>query len=73
MEPPHHSTPVSRGEPLAARARIIDARSRYQRGEATLEDLYAAADAYIAAIRAYGKATGQRLPVPGRSYTIRAL
>lgn len=58
---------------LDLRDKVIDLIHRQHRGEATVDDLYAAADAYIAGLRAYKKRTGKRLTIPGRSYLIRAL
>jgi len=42
-------------------------------GQATSAQVNAAAEAYIAAIRAHAKATGRKLPVPSRAHVVRAL
>lgn len=56
-----------------ARTHLIDTIRRHKRAEVSLEVLYAAADAYIAAIQAHAKATGRKFPIPRRGYLIRAL
>ena len=58
---------------LDMRDHVIAARSRFHRGEITLDDLYAVADRYIAALREYKKRTGKRLAIPSRAYLLRAL
>lgn len=56
------------------RNQLIEAKQRFGRNEITTEQLYAAADAYIEAIKAYKKRTGnKKLPVPNRGYLIRAI
>lgn len=57
-----------------ARNNVITTRQAFGRGEATVEQLYAAADAYIAALTAYKKATGnKKMRIPNRGYILRAL
>jgi hypothetical protein len=56
-----------------ARTALIDGAAANRRGELSIEDLYRLADAYIAAIKVHSRATGKKLPVPGRAYVIRAL
>jgi hypothetical protein len=58
---------------MQLRADAIEARKQYGNGKITVEQLYAAFDAYIAGIAAHCKATGKRTPKLSRSYLIRAL
>lgn len=58
---------------LQLRDRVISLRWQHARGDATIEQLYAAADAYIEAIKAYKARTGKRVIIPSRAYIIRAL
>jgi hypothetical protein len=58
---------------LLLRDAVILARARYHRGEISVDALYAAADAYIAELRAYKKRTGKRMSIPNRAYLLRAL
>lgn len=55
------------------RNKLIATRMQYHNSEATIEQLFAAADDYIAALKAYKKASGKRFTIPSRSYLIRAL
>ena len=53
---------------------LIIARQQFGRGEVTIDQLYAAADAYIEAIKEFKKRTkNKRLKVPSRGYLIRAI
>lgn len=58
---------------LELRTQAIEAKQRFGRGEISVDDLYAAADAYIAALKTYKKATGKKLSITSRAYLIRAL
>ena len=58
---------------IELRTQVIEAKQRFGRGEISVDDLYAAADAYIAALKTYKKATGKKLSIPSRAYLIRAL
>lgn len=56
------------------RNKLIETKQRFGRGEVGIDELYAAADAYIAAIREYKKRTkNKRLSIPSRAYIIRAI
>lgn len=59
--------------PIQLRSKLIESKQAFGRGEITIEQLYAAADAYIAAIRDYAKRTGKRITIPSRAYLIRAV
>ncbi len=59
--------------PIELRTKLIDAKRAFGRGEITIEQLYAAADAYIDAIKEFKKRTGARIAVPSRAYLIRAV
>lgn len=60
--------------PLECRAAVIAARQLYGQGQITEAELYAACDEYIAAIKTFKKRTGnKKLPIPTRSYILRAL
>ena len=58
---------------IQLRDNVLTQRANYSRGLASLDDLYAAADAYIAALKAYRKASGKRFTIPSRAYLLRAL
>lgn len=58
---------------LELRSKLLEAKQQYGRGEITVDALYAVADAYIDALKAYKKASGKRLTIPSRGYLIRAL
>lgn len=64
---------MSKFTPIQLRAQAIEARQRYGRGEATLDELHAAFDAYIAGIAAHCRQQGKKPPKLSRSYLIRAL
>ena len=59
--------------PLQLYDTLIISKQRWGKGEITLDALYAAADAYIAALRTYKRTSGKRFAIPSRSYLIRAL
>lgn len=60
--------------PLQLRDELIKAKQMYGRGEIDIEKLYVAADAYIEAIKAFAKRTGnKKLRAPSRAYLIRAI
>ena len=60
--------------PLELRSQVIVAKQQFGLGEITIDQLYAAADAYIEALREYKRRTGnKRLNIPSRGYLIRAL
>lgn len=59
---------------LELRDAFIIARQEFGRGEIGIDELYAAADAYIESIKEYKKRTGnKKLRIPSRGYIIRAL
>lgn len=58
---------------LDLRDKLLEARRRFGRQEITVDELYAAADAYIAALKEYKKRSGKKFAIPSRSYVIRAL
>lgn len=59
---------------LELRDRLLTAKQRFGRNEIGVNELYAAADAYIESIKEFKKRTGnKKLKVPSRSYIIRAL
>lgn len=59
---------------LELRTKLQDTKRRFGRGEATIDDLYAAADAYIEAIKEHKRRTGdKKLRIPARGYLIRAI
>ena len=64
---------ATREQVWQARKALGEAIARQKRGEVGLNQVYRAADAYIAAIRAHTKATGRKLPVPSRAKIIRLL
>ena len=49
------------------------AKGAFHRGEIDIDALYAAADAYIEAIKAFKKRTKAKISVPTRGYIIRAV
>ena len=60
--------------PQELRNAFIATKHRWGRNEATVEELYAAADAYIEAIKEFKKRTkNKKLAVPTRAYLLRAL
>ena len=59
--------------PIDLRSKLQAARAAHQHGQLDLDGLYAAADEYIAALRAYKKRTGRRISIPSRAYIIRAV
>jgi hypothetical protein len=60
--------------PLECRATVIAARIDFGQGRITEARLYAICDEYIDAIKEFKKRTGnKKLPVPTRSYLLRAL
>jgi hypothetical protein len=58
---------------LVLKDRVRLARSAYQHGQAPQSTLDTAADAYIAALKAYKRRTGRKLSIPSRAYIIRAV
>ncbi len=64
---------MSNPTPMQLRAQAIDTRQRFGRGEATIDDLHDAFDAYIAGIVAHCRQKGKKPPKLSRSYLIRAL
>ncbi len=64
---------MSNPTPMQLRAQAIDTRQRFGRGEATIDELHAAFDAYIAGIVAHCRQKGKKPPKLSRSYLIRAL
>lgn len=55
------------------RTRLQNARKAYGRGEIDIDELHAAADEYIAFLKAYRKNSGKKFRIPSRAYLIRAL
>ena len=58
---------------LDLREDVIQVRALHRTGHATIDQLYRAADAYIAALREWRTRTGRAFPVPSRGYLLRAL
>lgn len=59
--------------PIELRHNLQLTKQAFGRGEATVDDLYAAADKYIAALREFKKRTKAKINIPSRSYIIRAI
>jgi hypothetical protein len=59
--------------PLVLRDALIVARQRFGQGQITVDSLYAAADAYIDALRQYKRTAHKRMAIPSRAYLIRAI
>jgi len=59
--------------PLELRNEVITAKKKFGQGLITESELYAVADKYIDALKAYKKSKQVKLPIPSRSYLIRAL
>lgn len=59
--------------PLQLRRAAVEARQRFGRGEATIDEMHAAFDAYIAAIVGHCRKTGKKPPRLSRAYLVRAL
>lgn len=57
---------------LKLKTALQTAKAQYHQGEIDLDALYAAADAYIASLKAYRKRTGKKFRLPSRGYIIRA-
>lgn len=64
---------TTQATPLELRKKAIEARQRFGRGEATMDELHAAFDDYIAGIVRHCRQTGKKPPHLSRSYLIRAL
>lgn len=59
---------------LEYRTKLIETKSAFGRNEATVDDLYAAADAYIEALKEFKQRTkNKKLRIPARGYIIRAI
>ena len=58
---------------LELKEKLLDAKSQYRQGAIDIDALYAAADAYIDALKAFKKRTKAKLTIPTRAYLIRAL
>lgn len=58
---------------LELRQAMIDAKKQFGRGEITIDELYVAVDAYIAALVAFKKRTKSKIPIPSRGYVLRAI
>lgn len=58
---------------LELRNGLILAKKKFGQGLITESELYAVADKYIDALKAYKKLKNAKLPIPSRSYLIRAL
>lgn len=59
--------------PIDLRSKLQAARAAHQQGQIDIDALYAVADEYIAALRAYKTRTGRRISIPSRAYIIRAV
>ena len=59
--------------PLELREKVIESKRLYGQGLIDVDALYAAADAYIEALKAFKKRTKAKLAIPSRAYIIRAL
>jgi hypothetical protein len=66
-------SPMINADAMALRQQVVDARAAMNQGRITLDQLYAAADQYIAFLKAYKKTSGKRFVIPSRGYLIRAL
>jgi hypothetical protein len=64
---------MNNSTPMQLRAQAIAARQRFGRGEATIDELHAAFDDYIAGIVQHCRQNGKKPPRLSRSYLIRAL
>ena len=49
-------------KPLELNAKLNETKTAWIKGNATLDDVYAAADAYIASVKAYCKSVGKKAP-----------
>lgn len=58
---------------LELREKVIEAKRLFGQGLIDVDALYAAADAYIDALKAFKKRTKAKLNIPTRAYLIRAL
>ena len=59
--------------PMELRNQLIEARKKFGRGEITTDQLNAAADEYIKALKEYKRAKKVKLNIPTRAYLLRAL
>jgi hypothetical protein len=59
--------------PLTLRDELKAAKAGFGQGRLTVAELEAAADAYIASLKAYKKRTGAKIAIPARGYLIRAI
>ena len=64
---------TGRMTPLELREKVIESKRLYGQGLIDVDALYAAADAYIEALKAFKKRTHAKLSIPSRAYIIRAL
>ena len=64
---------TGRMTPLELREKVIESKRLYGQGLIDVDALYAAADAYIEALKAFKKRTHAKLNIPSRAYIIRAL
>lgn len=59
---------------LELRSQVIEAKQQFGRGEISIDDLYAVADRYIAALKEYKARTkNKKMHVPDRGYLLRAI
>ena len=58
---------------LYYREQLKKAKALYSKGEITIDDLYAVADAYIVYLKEYKRKSGKKLTIPNRAYLIRAI
>ena len=58
---------------MELRDKLIEAKRLYGQGAIDVDALYAAADAYIDALKAFKKRTKAKLAIPSRAYIIRAI
>lgn len=59
--------------PLELRDKLIESKRLYGQGLIGIDALYAAADEYIDALKAFKQRTKAKLSIPSRAYIIRAL
>lgn len=57
---------------LDLKFKLQEAKQQFGRNEITVEQLYIAADAYIAALTEFKKRTKAKISIPSRGYIIRA-
>lgn len=59
--------------PMELRNQLIKAKKAFGRNEITINELHAAADKYIEALKKFKKEKKAKISIPSRAYIIRAL